>query len=509
MKKLLSFLVLLLPVMMLGQSVGIGTNTPDTNAILDITSNSKGLLIPRLTSLQRTSIAGPSIGLTVFDSDTYSFWVYRGDVMGGWREMLIDLDKRWELNGSNIYNTNNGNVGIGTNTPGEKLSINATNAAIQFMNSGTARGYLQVNGTDMKLGTYVNNTTGNIIFNTKAVDRMRIDENGLVGIGTSTGTAALTLNGSNPLFQLRNGDVDKGFVRLSTNDLILGTNAANTGSNIIFSTLEAEKMRLTDDGYLGLGTAAPNSKLHINSTSATDPALRIQINGTSRFIAASNGGIAIGGLQTPPANGLRVIGKSYLGDSVGIGTITPTSMLTINKNPSNFETEFPDIEFKQNSNPVGIITGYDYTSATDIDFQVKNLTTSGRTIISASNNTFGLVVNPLGRTSIGTVNPATGYKLSVDGDIMCEDLTMQDSGSWPDYVFEKDYKLKSLAEVKSFIEANKHLPNVPSAKEMEKTGIRMVEITKKLIEKVEELTLYILQQQEQIDALKKKVEEKQ
>jgi hypothetical protein len=501
MKKLFVLLILSIPFFSNAQNVGIGTNTPDASAMLDISSNSKGLLIPRLTTLQRTSIGSPTIGLTVFDSDTYSFWVYRGDVMGGWREMLIDLDKRWELNGSNIYNTNNGNVGIGTNNPQEKLSINATNPNIQLLNAGTAKGFVALSSNDMRLGTYFNNTTGKLVLSTRATDRMLIDENGQVGIGTINPSSALTLNGTNPSFQFRTGEVNKGYIKVTTDDIVFGTNATNVNGDLVFQTADIEHMRLSSTGNLGIGFSNPSAKLYINSTSLSNPAVRVLVNSSTKFMVAPNGGVVVGAYDiSPPDNGLKVAGNSILTDSVTIGTETPAGTLTL-----NHASSFPSIVIQKNGVPIGEFIGIQNARQ---DIKVNTRTNDGRAIMGAYGNPFGVVVHPDAQVSMITSTKATGYQLSVNGKIMCEDLTMQNSSSWPDYVFEKDYNLKSLAEVKSFIEANKHLPNVPSAKEMEKTGIRMTEITKKLIEKVEELTLYILQQQEQIDALKKKMEEK-
>lgn len=73
-----------------------------------------------------------------------------------------------------------------------------------------------------------------------------------------------------------------------------------------------------------------------------------------------------------------------------------------------------------------------------------------------------------------------------------------DLESWPDYVFEKNYILRPLSEVKKFIDENKHLPNVPSAKEIEENGLNLGEGNKLLIEKVEELTLYLIQLEENL-----------
>jgi hypothetical protein len=105
--------------------------------------------------------------------------------------------------------------------------------------------------------------------------------------------------------------------------------------------------------------------------------------------------------------------------------------------------------------------------------------------------------------AIGSVqSTADGYKLAVTGKIICEELKVELIADWPDYVFSDHYALSPLHELKSFIEVNNHLPNIPSATEVQKEGFEVGEMNRKLLEKVEELTLYVISLQEQIDELK-------
>ena len=80
-----------------------------------------------------------------------------------------------------------------------------------------------------------------------------------------------------------------------------------------------------------------------------------------------------------------------------------------------------------------------------------------------------------------------------------------DVSSWPDYVFEPTYKLMPLKEVESYISENGHLPNVPDACKLEEDGLPLGEMNQILMEKVEELTLYLIQQQKEIEELKIKL----
>ena len=109
------------------------------------------------------------------------------------------------------------------------------------------------------------------------------------------------------------------------------------------------------------------------------------------------------------------------------------------------------------------------------------------------------------QVTIGSTLAATGYKLSVDGKIMSEEVMVQLSGDWPDYVFDNDYDLKSPQEIETHIKTHGHLPGVPSATDVdEANGIHLGEMNRVLLEKIEELTLLIIEQDKRIRELEKK-----
>jgi hypothetical protein len=121
-----------------------------------------------------------------------------------------------------------------------------------------------------------------------------------------------------------------------------------------------------------------------------------------------------------------------------------------------------------------------------------------------------LTVN--GKTLIGdpaVVNiPSTGtYKLFVQGGILTDvvRVAVVNSSNWSDYVFEKNYNLLSLTEVEKFISTEKHLPNVPSACDVEKDGIDMAQMDATLLRKIEELTLYVIELKKENEALAKRL----
>src|SRR5690606_13093787 len=101
---------------------------------------------------------------------------------------------------------------------------------------------------------------------------------------------------------------------------------------------------------------------------------------------------------------------------------------------------------------------------------------------------------------IGTTD-AQGYRLAVAGNVIAEGVKVELQGNWPDFVFTKDFDLMPLAKVKRFIETKGHLPNIPSAIQVQQEGIDLGGMNALLLQKIEELTLYILDQERRINGL--------
>lgn len=112
-----------------------------------------------------------------------------------------------------------------------------------------------------------------------------------------------------------------------------------------------------------------------------------------------------------------------------------------------------------------------------------------------------------GNVGIGTPVVASGYKLSVVGKIMAEGVKVELQSRWPDYVFEDKHKLRPLSEVEKFIKENGHLPEIPSATEVGREGIDLGAMDAKLLQKVEELTLYMIQMNERGQQLEARVQQ--
>lgn len=111
----------------------------------------------------------------------------------------------------------------------------------------------------------------------------------------------------------------------------------------------------------------------------------------------------------------------------------------------------------------------------------------------------------LGNVSIGSTTQAAGYHLSVDGKAIAEEVRVELSQDWPDYVFEKSYEMTPLPKLEKEIQELGHLPGIPSAKVVEAEGFDLGHMNCLLLEKIEELTLHMIELNKEIEALKIKI----
>ena len=229
----------------------------------------------------------------------------------------------------------------------------------------------------------------------------------------------------------------------------LGNYRNGSGSNLIFGTASngnsaVEKMRFSYEGHLGIGTDLPEGRLHIDMTNTADDRAIVVNDDDAALIEMRQSGTPVGFLQA-------------IGDDVQIGTFA--------------------------TNETG-------------------------SFIIRTNGANRLFVHENGSVSIGTTTVATGFRVSISGKVMCEELQVKLLGNWPDYVFHKGYKLKSIYSLETFIKRNNHLPGIPSANVIDEKGIGVGEMQRLQMQKIEELTLYIIQLKKEIDALKNEIKNK-
>lgn len=154
-----------------------------------------------------------------------------------------------------------------------------------------------------------------------------------------------------------------------------------------------------------------------------------------------------------------------------------------------------DVRFAQNNVLRGrFLTGQTGTNG-DLYYETFN----------ATGNYIGapfFIQNSNGNVGIGTITPQA--KLAVNGDIFSKKVKVTQSG-WPDYVFSTSYRLLTLKQVENFIKQHKHLPDVPSAKEVDDDGLNLGDNQAILLKKIEELTLYAIEQNKRIENLERMI----
>ena len=196
--------------------------------------------------------------------------------------------------------------------------------------------------------------------------------------------------------------------------------------------------------------------------------------------------------------------------NVGIGTTSPnkllelsagygSTILSLQRNNTNTTGTIGDIGFKNSDNYfVASIGASGDGGNTGGELVFRTMTASDKT------NTFDVTermrIDNSGNVGIGTNDPKA--KLSVNGTIISSEIkVLADISQYPDFVFSDNYKLRSIKEVEKYIETNKHLPDIPKANEVTE-GIALGEMNNKLLQKIEELTLYTIEQDKAIEELK-------
>jgi hypothetical protein len=341
---------------------------------------------------------------------------------------------QWQ-DGTNIYNTNSGNVGIGTTSPVGKLNVygggvfskgavassgihiseaggidNIAQMSFGYTNNGTATyapgaiGYIVTNASGFDNGALYF-ATRSVTTDAAPIERMRIDAFGRVGLGTTSPEKQLDVNGDARIL-----GTNKLYLGPPTFEATLGYNGngnlditPRSGYNTIFTT-----------GNVGIGTSSPS--------------LPLEVEGTIYSATPRSNTVTIG---TSPVNNSNYNFIGYQG-YWGLRTATNTSY---------------NLDVYNGGSPINAMT-----------------------------------VLQSGNVGIGTTTPHE--TLSVNGNIRSKQVKVE-SINWPDYVFKSNYVLPSLSEVKSYIDKYQHLPDMPSEAEVAKDGLNLGEINKLLTKKVE------------------------
>ncbi len=298
-----------------------------------------------------------------------------------------------------------------------------------------------------------------------------------------------------------------GFIRTGGNiDLSLGTTKFNKALTIENSS-----------GNIGVGITNPvypfdvrygesiNDQEHLLSSFSHKSGKGVYLGYVGNGKDAKEGIIRTGGsinlsIGTTKFNKALTIENSS--GNIGIGTTNPGYLLDVKKTDALNDKEYLLGSFSHNSGK-GVYLGY---IGNGTDAKLARVRTAGNIDLSFGTTKFTqavMIKNATGNVGIGTSNPKN--KLSVNGTIWAKEVkvSLTDAADW---VFEADYKLQPLAEVEAFIKRNKHLPEMPSADEFRANDMKVSEMTNKLLQKIEELTLYAIEQNKQNEILKNRLE---
>ncbi|HKC68006.1 MAG TPA: hypothetical protein VKG26_07230, partial [Bacteroidia bacterium] len=479
--------------------LGIGNNNPQ--AALDVTGNTKvsGLLTSN--TIKVSSFSGLSSGAFVtVDSlgnlkvnpnnnnpvtlcGTTTPWMIGGNTIGNSGAVLGTCDAKdliLKANATNfLWLKSNGKVGIGTNSPSAQLDVSA-------------------------YGTYAGLNIGN-----SSGSWFNVANNGKIGIGNTSPAAQLDIyapgsntgvtisNDNGPVFNIANdgSTSTNGSLTVSNGALIYGNvtipSIINTATGVIYSSVLVDNTGKLVSGPAASATGAAwilsgNTGTYASGISQAMGALDNQADlpllagGTEKLRIWSNGGLNLSNTGVIQCGGTSPI--TSISDMGLYSQRSGYDMRFVTNNGNfNFYTNIAD-----GTNPLG-------TPAVSIS-------STGQTIINASAGGDALILNDV---SSNSSSPGNNFKVKSNGVVCAREVIVRAIGnSFPDYVFTKGYKLMPLSEVSSFIEKNHRLPNMPSAAEIEKDGASLGEIQRVSVEKIEELTLYMIELKQEIEKLK-------
>ena len=407
-------------------------------------------------------------------------------------------------------------LGVNSQT---KIGFNINDAFDVSGNSVAHYGISKISGT----GYHYVGLSGyfGLNFYTEGKERVKILKNGNVGIGITNPKAKLTLGYSDSfpnLGFLRKDGAQSVSMNVNSNNQFVIQNSSGSGdfdirTNIAGRSVSSAFFIEGLNGNVGIGTTDPKAKLEVTNNSYGSQLASFSSNGRPLVIGAQQKYVYLGygnleqfKIIGTTGEGRFVFGRSTNDDGVHLLQVGGSSIfkgdLTAKKGLfSSSQSGHMGLRVERNSSLFHQIT-HD----------------SNKTIILNGDNDieyrFGGInrltfkndggANFSGKVGIGTTSTGN-HKLAVEGSIGAREIKVEASG-WSDFVFYNNYNLPTLKEVENHIKEKGHLKDIPSAKEVEKNGFFLGEMDAKLLQKIEELTLYTIAQEKEIK--KEKAENK-
>jgi hypothetical protein len=459
--------------------LGIGTTTPSASALLHLNAGAarKGI--------QLTSSS---------DGYAYSDFIWEPVSTTGF---TTGLAQNWYLSHRKDGYFSNSVANTGTTM--EFYAIKAGGggyfAPLSFKSNG-----------DVVLVSNKNATPGNVgIGTTTPLQRLHVEGNIFIPIGNSIGV--------NQADKFVFDGQDVGHYSLGWYSVPGGLTAHLSGySGIKLFTQATERLTITQGGNVGIGTAAPTAPLSLGPTLGNSK-LALWDGGSARYglgVQSQQFRFHLGGPLDrfsflSAEAGAEVMTLTGTGN-LGIGTSTPLQRLQVEGNifiPSGNSIGFNQSDkFVFDGQDVGHYSLGWYSVPGGLTAHLSGY--SGIKLFTQA--TERLTITGGGNVHIGTpiVGHSDTYKLNVFGSARANSIVVNTTGA--DFVFAKNYRLRSLSEVESFIQANHHLPEIAPAAQMQAEGVSVGELQTQLLQKVEELTLYLIEQSKQLHEQNKKLE---
>lgn len=390
--------------------------------------------------------------------------------------------------------------------------------------------------------------------------RLVVEEGACIGASCTLSDASAGLRLKDGFLRIFFDDVPDQLTNHHDWNIRVNDSLAGPGVYFAISDVEAGAVPFSIEGYaphsalyvrsngnLGLGTATPAQDIH--AISGNTPTIRLEQDASSSLsvrtwdVGASHSSFFVKDVTNSSAVPFRIAAGAPASSfeisssgAVGLGTSSPASRFHFFEN-LNANTILTVENPNTGSSAAGVLRAQSDTAT--VNFQAHG---SGRTIsrfgqtlaswaeflqvtgngliigtaadkplILGTNSANRVHITGSGSVGIGTTSPASLLHVS-GGDIRVQGGSFIDDGvtlNAPDYVFEPDYRLMPIEDLKEFVAREKHLPNVPSAAEIKEKGLNLSQFQMRLLEKIEELALYTLEQQEQIKAQQTRIAELQ